>query len=109
MIIILEVITQLLILEVITARETALRELHLMKEVPIAGGMEEKYTISVNDGNETRRSRSHHSAIRSEVIVSAINFLRHRLQIEENGTIANITRILKATSRKESIDASREF
>ena len=94
----------------ITARETALRKLNLMKQGPIAGGMEEKYSINEIDDNESRGRRSrHYSAIRSEVIMSAVNFLGDRLQMEEDGTIANITRILKASSPKEIIDASREL
>ncbi|CAB3996163.1 Hypothetical predicted protein [Paramuricea clavata] len=99
---------RLILLEMITARETALRKLNLMKQGPIAGGMEEKYSINEIDDNESRGRRSpHYSAIRSEVIMSAVNFLGDRLQMEEDGTIANITRILKASSPKEIIDASR--
>ena len=101
--------SSLILLEVITARETALRELNLMKQGPIAGGMEEKYALNETDDNETRgRSSQDYSAIRSEVILSAINFLGDRLQMEEDGTVRNITRILKAISPKEIIDASRE-
>ena len=37
--------SQLIILDVMTARETGLRELHLIEEGPIAGGMEEKHLI----------------------------------------------------------------
>ena len=37
--------SQLIILDVMTARETALRELHLMEEGPIAGEMEEEHTM----------------------------------------------------------------
>jgi hypothetical protein len=40
--------------------------------------------------------------------MSAVSFLGDRLQMED-GTIANITRILKASSPKEIIDASREL
>ena len=100
--------SQLIILEVMTARETALREMNLMKEGPIAGGMEEKHTIKVSEDHASRHSRSH-SAIRSEILLSAINFLDQRLQMEDDGTVANITTILKATSCKEIIDASRQF
>ena len=101
--------SRLILLEVITARETALRMLNLMKQGPIAGGMEEKYSINEIDDNESRgRSSRHYSAIRSELIMSAVRFLGDRLQMED-GTIANITRILKASSPKEIIDASREL
>ena len=68
------------------ARETALRELHLMEEGPIAGGMEEKHMIEGVEDDISRNSRSH-LAIRSEILLSAINFLGQRLEIENDGTI----------------------
>ena len=74
-----------MILDVMTARETALRELLLMKEGPIAWGNEEKFAINEEERTEVRKSRTNHlyvdarsrsfPAIRSEVILSAINFL----------------------------------
>ena len=79
--------SQLIILDVMTARETALRELHLMEEGPIAGGMEEKHMIEGVEDDISRNSRSH-LAIRSEILLSAINFLGQRLEIENDGTIA---------------------
>ena len=90
-----------------TARETALREFHLMEEGPIAGGMEEKHVIKGVEDDISRNSRSH-LAIRSEILLSAINFLGQRLEIESDGTIAILTRILKASSSKE-IHVSRQF
>ena len=42
-------------------------------------------------------------------MLSAINFLGERLQIEEDGTVENITRILRARSSKEIMNASREL
>ena len=56
-----------------TARKTALREFHLMEEGPIAGGMEEKHMIKGVEDDISRNSRSH-LAIRSEILLSAINF-----------------------------------
>ena len=100
--------SQLIILDVMTARETALRELHLMEEGPIAGGMEEKHVIKGVEDDISRNSRSH-LAIRSEILLSAINFLGQRLEIENDGTIAILTKILKASSTKEIIDVSRQF
>ena len=89
--------SQLIILDVMTARETALRELHLMEEGPIAGGMEEKHMIEGVEDDISRNSRSH-LAIRSEILLSAFNFLGQRLEIENDGTIAILTKILKASS-----------
>ena len=43
--------SSLILLEVITAWETALRELNLMKQGPIAGGMEEKYALNETDAS----------------------------------------------------------
>ena len=110
--------SNIMILDVMTARETALRELHLMKEGPIAGGNEEKFAFE-DERNEVRKSRANHcyvdgrsrslSAIRYEVLLSAINFLGERLQIEDDGTVTKIQAILAAKSPKEIIDASREF
>ena len=92
--------SRLILLEVITARETALRKLNLMKQGPIAGGMEEKYSINEIDDNESRGRRlRHYSAIRSQVIMSAVNFLGDK----------DPQRILKGSSPKEIIDASREL
>ena len=91
-----------------TARETALRELNLMREGPITGGMEEKHMIKDGQDDTSRHSRSN-SAIRSEILLSAINFLGQRLEIENDGTVANLTTILNASSPKEIIDASRQF
>jgi hypothetical protein len=100
--------SQLIILDVMTARETALRELNLMREGPITGGMEEKHMIKDGQDDTSRHSRSN-SAIRSEILLSAINFLGQRLEIENDGTVANLTTILNASSPKEIIDASRQF
>lgn len=100
--------SQLIILEVMTARETALRELRLMEEGPIAGGMEEKHMMDDVEDDISRHSRSH-LAIRSEILLSAINFLGQRLEIENNGTTAILTKILEASSSKAIIDVSRQF
>ena len=56
----------------------------------------------------SRNSRSH-LAIRSEILLSAINSLGQRLEIENDGTIAILTKILKASSSKEIIDVCRQF
>ena len=92
-----------------TARETALRELNLMREGPITGGMEEKHMIKDGQDDTLRHSRSNSAIIRSEILLSAINFLGQRLEIENDGTVANLTTILNASSPKEIIDASRQF
>ena len=65
--------SQLIIFDVKTARKTALREFHLMEEGPIAGGMEEKHMIKGVEDDISRNSRSH-LAIRSEILLSVINF-----------------------------------
>ena len=74
-----------------TARETALRELRLIKEGPIAGGMEEKHMMQDVEDDISRHSRNR-TAIRSEILLSAINFLGQRLEVENDGTIAILTK-----------------
>eukprot|EP00795_Rhopilema_esculentum_P004850 gene4850-21179_t len=46
--------SNIMILDVMTAREIALRELQLMKEGPIAGGNEEKFAINEEERTEVR-------------------------------------------------------
>ncbi len=111
--------SSLLILDVLTARDTALREFDIIKDGPIGGGKEEKYGMSNDDESEVRNARKSHSfvdgrkrlnaAVRNEIVLSSINFLSERLQIEEDGTVENITRILNARSLKKIINASREL
>ena len=58
--------SQLIIFDVMTARKTALREFHGRE-------MEEKHMIKGVEDDISRNSRSH-LAIRSEILLSAINF-----------------------------------
>ena len=70
--------------------------------------MEEKHIIEGVEDDISRNSSSH-LAIQSEILLSAINFLGQRLEIKNDGTIAILTKILKASSSKEIIDVSRQF
>ena len=79
-----------------------------MEEGPIAGGLEEKHIIEDVEDDISQHSRNH-LAIRSEILLSAISFLGQRLEMENDGTVANLTKILKASSCKEIIDASRQL
>eukprot|EP00795_Rhopilema_esculentum_P008977 gene8976-16618_t len=75
-------------------------------------------TTGSEERTEVRKSRTNYlyvdarsrsfPAIRSEVILSAINFLGQRLQVEDDGTVTKIKTILAATSPKQIIDASRD-
>ena len=77
--------SELLILDVLTARDTALRELDIIRHGPIGGRKEEKYGMSNDDESEVRNARKSHSfvdgrkrsnaATRKEIVLSAINFL----------------------------------
>ena len=55
--------SELLILDVLTARDTALRELDIIRHGPIGGGKEEKYGMSNDDESEVRNARKSHSFV----------------------------------------------
>lgn len=103
----------------LTARDTALRGLDIIRDGPIGGGKEEKYSMSNDDESKIRSAKKSHSfvdgrkssnaAIRNEIVLSAINFFGERLQIEEDETVKDIIRILSARPPKEIITASRKL
>eukprot|EP00794_Sanderia_malayensis_P005907 gene5907-6593_t len=80
---------------------------------------QQKFAINEEERTEVRKSRTNHlyvdarsrsfPEIRSEVILSAINFLGERLQVEDDGTVKKIKTILATMSPKQIIDTSREF
>ena len=110
-------------LDVLTARDAAIVNLDVIKEMPVPGGQEERYLndITATDNGErgVRRTGQAHrfvtsmnredGAVRIEIIPSAINFLDERMNTEEDGTINNLMKILDANSTAQLITASRDL
>ena len=117
--------SNLILLDVISARDAAIIKPNVLKEMPLPGGKEETYlkelencTVETDDSCErSRRMNARHkfvtttngedSAVRLEVVQSAINFLDQRMNIEEDDTINNLKAILDAKSPTELLTASR--
>lgn len=122
--------------DVITCRDQTERKLQLMSEDPFPGGLEaaileEANESGENDGLETvsidvdvycisadrsKRStpnslvtifRRTSSAIRTEIVMSAINFLNERLDVEQEAVVKSMSGILKASSPKTLITAAK--
>ena len=104
--------SNLILLDVISARDAAIIKLNALKEMPLPGEKEERYlkelencTVETDDSCErSQRMNARHkfvtttnredSAVRLEVVQSAIHFLDHRMNIEENDTINTANRDL---------------
>ena len=83
--------SDLILPDIITARDTAMRNLIIMKEMPVPGGKEERYLQSLElsgEENESIRQTSNqfvtsmrrsNEAVRVEIVQSAINFLSERI------------------------------
>ena len=112
-----------LILDVTSARDAAIVNLNIMKEMPVPGGKEENYLKELEGCSHETDERSawrtnvrneyiattnrEGSAVRLEVVQSAINFLEQWMNIEQDETINSLTKILDAKSPTELITASR--
>lgn len=115
--------TNLILPDVLTVRDNALRKLSIIRNGPLPGGHEEKFVSnnstdntddfsSVNDDNEgehARRRVAHKyvttgrrlwPAVRTEVVQAFINFLESRLNVEEDNTISSMTALLTANTQK---------
>ncbi len=110
--------SNLIILDVITARDAAIEQLNIAREMPFPGGKEEQLggvgciTVKLHCVRAERHINMCHleagpQAIRIEIIESAINFLDQRMNIENDETIVNLKAVLDAKSPKEIITASR--
>ena len=113
-------------LDIICARDAAIVNLNVLKEMPLPGGKEETYmkeleNCTVKTGESCWRSQRTNvrnkymtatsredSAVRREVDQSAINFLDQRMNIEEDDTINNLKAILDAKSPTELIAAGTD-
>ena len=113
--------SNLILPDVVTAKDSAIENLKVMKDIPVPGGKEEQYLEEEDDdqGRAVRRTKTAHqfvtsrnrdsSAIRNEILQSAINFLGQRMNTENDGTIKSLMSILDATSSKDLIVASRDL
>ena len=111
--------------DVITCRDMALRKLKIMKSGPYPGGIETKFFADPHNANDLysnnehieqkRLAASHHSlvqsnrsnfqSIRVEVIASASNFLSERLCMEQERIIKYMKGILEAKTCQSMISA----
>ena len=119
--------SNLILLDIISARDAAIVNLNVLKEMPLPGGKEEKYLKELEDCNvetdescgRSRRTNARNkyvtttnredSEVRLEVFQSAINFLDQRMNIEQDDTVNNLKEILDAKSPTELITASRDL
>lgn len=126
----------LILPDVITLKNNALRRLKLIQDGPYPGGKEEKLSSDTTNKEETNTDEENEnllgensrnnsknnerkrrkvvnsyvttgtrdwSAIRNEIILSFINFLEERLNIEENGIIESFSSFLNSKNPKEMI------
>eukprot|EP00794_Sanderia_malayensis_P003798 gene3798-4323_t len=111
----------LILPDIITARDAAIRNLIIIKEMPVPGGKEEHYLQNLELSGEENESfrqtnnqfvtsmRRSNDAVRVEIVQSAINFLNERMNIEEDGTINSLKKILESKSANEFIVSSRDL
>lgn len=104
-----------------SARDAAIVNLNVLKEMPVPGGEEDRYLNDltekdIEEGGARRTGQAHRfvtsmntedGAVRIEIIQSAINFLDERMNIEEDRTINSLMKILDANSTVKFITASR--
>ena len=115
--------SHLILLDIITARDAAVENLKVMNEIPIPGGREEKCRGNFEEVSSPTNSRQKRNimnkyvttthrndmAVRTEIVQSAINFLDERMNLENDGTLKNLMKILDAKSSTELITASRDL
>lgn len=104
--------SDLILPDVVTLRDGALRKLELMKDSPFPGGMEEKYDLPdtqrahgarFNKFVTTSRSAA---AVRTEIVAAATNFLQQRLNIEADPAFDSIQCVCTATDCSRFISGS---
>lgn len=102
----------LMITDVATLRNCALQKLKLMKTEPFPGGMEAKYPVYEKNLEDKRikfnqfvTTSRNFEALRQEVILSAKNFLKQRLNIENDTTLSTVKAMYEAKSCSEFIKA----
>ena len=113
--------SDLILPDIIAARGAAIRNLIIMKEMHVPGGKEEHYFKNLELSGEENKSlrqtnnqfvtsmRRIDDAVRVENVQSAINFLNERMNIEEDGTIHNLKKVLESIPAKEFIVSSRDL
>ena len=106
--------SDLILPDIVTARDAAMRNLVIVKEMPVPGGKEKHYLQSLELSGEENESiretnnqfvtsmRRSNDAVRVEIVQSAINFLSERMNIEEDGTINNLKKYLNQNLQRNS-------
>jgi hypothetical protein len=113
----------LILPDVLTVRDSALRKLNIISNAPMPGGQEEKILATFNDNNSEDTEELQHrrntpnqyvttgrrqwAAVRVEVVSAFINFLNIRLSLEDDNTITKMSSLLTASSAETMIDAGR--
>jgi hypothetical protein len=115
--------SNLILPDVLTAKDSAVENLKIMKDIAVPGGKEE-LNLELQEGDNeqgrpTRRTSTAHqfvtsrnrdsNAIMNEIVQSAINFLGQRMNTENDGTIESLISILDETSSKDLVLASRDL
>ena len=110
--------SDLLIPDVLTLRDAALRKLQIMKDNAFPAGMEAKFIsqeVDSSEGQEGRRKKfnkyvtttRNFTAIRSELIASSTDFLEQRLNIENDTFLRAIMEVCDATKCEDFISAAK--
>ena len=99
--------------EVLAARDAAVMQLRLMETEPLPGGQEEKLEDVEEAGTRCHNSnvttKRNFGAVRQEAVSSAINFLTERLNVEQENVVSAMSQLLKATSVAEFIAGGRDL
>ena len=92
-----------------------------MKKIPVRGAKEEQYLQNLEVSGEETESlkqinnqfaasmRRSNDAVRIDIMQSAIDFLNERMNIEEDGAISNLKKVLESRSAEEFIVSSRDL
>ena len=98
--------------EVLEARDAALLQLQLMEEGPLPGGQEEKLSPALEDTatrthNSLASSKRTFDVVRSEVHHAATSFLENRLDVEQEQVITDMVKMIEAKTAKDFISSAR--
>ena len=86
---------------------TRRKEERYLQSLELSG--EENENIRQTSNQFVTSMRKSNDAVRVEIVQSAINFLSERMNIEEDGTINNLKKVLESKSAKEFIVSSRDL
>lgn len=110
----------LILPDVLTCRDAAVRKLTLMEEKPFPGKREEKATENDDENYEevchrrvankfVTNTRRQKQAIRTETVAAAKNFLAERLNIEQEKTLDSMRQLLTSETSQEFVDRGKHL